>query len=66
MMATQELVVPRSMPITGPVFLEANPAVRAFLKIVRIISEEILLIIIIVNLNLEANINSIKIKCSIF
>ncbi|MCL4116968.1 UNVERIFIED_CONTAM: hypothetical protein GTU68_054009 [Idotea baltica] len=36
-MATQELVVPRSIPITAPVFLEENPAVRVFLKIVRII-----------------------------
>ncbi|MCL4114171.1 UNVERIFIED_CONTAM: hypothetical protein GTU68_064533 [Idotea baltica] len=35
--ATQEFVVPRSIPMTEPVFLDANPAVIRFLKTVRII-----------------------------
>jgi hypothetical protein len=35
--ATQELVVPKSMPMTEPVFLLENPAKREFLNIARII-----------------------------
>lgn len=38
--ATQELVVPRSIPMTGPVFLEEKPATRVFLRIVLIIFED--------------------------
>ena len=37
MTATQELVVPRSIPMTTPVFLEENAGSRAFLRTVRII-----------------------------
>ncbi len=37
MTATQELVVPRSIPMTGPVLLEEKEAVKEFLNRVRII-----------------------------
>lgn len=37
MIATQEFVVPRSIPMTGPVFFEENEAVKEVLNRVRII-----------------------------
>jgi hypothetical protein len=37
MTATQELVVPRSIPITTPVFLEENAGAKQFFKTVLII-----------------------------